>query len=333
MQPLVSVLMPIYNSEVYIVAAVQSILQQTYSNFELLLLDDGSTDNSLALVQAISDSRIRIITDGKNLRQPQRYNQGVALAHGKYIAIMHADDIALPERLDWQVKALEQKPEYDLVGSLAYVTYGERSSNRKIGVMGMGEYLRLYTLFNCPFLHPTLLFRKEVLEQHPYRLDYTTAEDYELWARILAQHQAVNLPIPLLRVRIHAQKNAKRHKQQQLLNVQMIVQNQLEALGLTYLAAWENCTKWVSNSYLEALTIPQLNEVAQYLLAIQNALLNSQQFPPHIVQKCVQDTWVRVCMKSSSNGIATLKTYFNSSLANKNLVVGSKLLAKCLFRI
>lgn len=335
MRPTVTILMPVFNSQRYLKAAIDSILEQSYTDFELLLLDDGSTDGSLTILNNIKDKRVHVLADGQNLRQPSRYNQGVQLAQGKYIAIMHADDIALPNRLEVQVAFLEANPDYDLVGSKVSLIYENKRSKRLMGLDKEGDYLRLFNLFNCAFIHPTVLCRKEVLEQIPYAPSFTTAEDYELWSRILPKYKAANIAMPLLAYRVHSQKNAKRHKTQQLLNVATIVKRQLTDLGISYAPEWEQCSQWVSNSYLDALTQQELGEVEQYLLTIQAELLANSHFQAAIVRQCVADTWLRVCMKSSRTGMKVGGMYLRSPLSSRNRwnIKKSGLLAvKCLLR-
>ena len=117
MQPLVSIGMPVFNCEKTLNIAVQSILNQTYSNWELILIDDGSEDKTLEIANSFQDSRIKVIADGRNQQLPIRLNQAIALSRGKYFARMDGDDVSYPERLQRQVEYLEQHPEIDLLGT------------------------------------------------------------------------------------------------------------------------------------------------------------------------------------------------------------------------
>ena len=334
-KPILSILMPVYNSATYLRQAIESVLAQDYQDFELLLLDDGSTDESVEILRSIKDTRLRILVDGQNLRQPYRYNQGVRLAQGKYIAIMHSDDIALPARFATQIAFLEKNPTYDMLGSFAKIIQGENLTTRHIGTAGEGQLLQLFCLFNSPFIHPTMLFRREVLEQNPYNTSFTTAEDYELWSRLLAKYKAINIPKSLLQLRIHPLKNAKRHKQQQLENIIQIVRAQSKQLGIKYQDDWENCTKWVSNSYLDALTKVELKMVESYLLALHRSLLNTQKFQAKNIENVLAQTWLRVCMKSGKNGLGVWWMYLQSPLSSKHsgLQAMAKLFVKCLLRM
>ena len=123
-KPLVSVVMPLYNAEKYVGEAVESVLSQSYTNFELIIVNDASTDKSVAQVKRIVDRRIVIIENEKNLGIVASRNRGLALAKGKYIAVLDSDDIALPNRLEKQEAFLEANPEYGICGSYYHVING-----------------------------------------------------------------------------------------------------------------------------------------------------------------------------------------------------------------
>ncbi len=125
MEPLVSIGMPILNCEKTLKVAVRSVLNQTYSHWELLLIDDGSEDQTLNIALSFKDPRIRVIADGLNQKLQRRLNQAISLSEGKYFARMDGDDIAYPERLKYQVEYLEEHPEIDLLGTKYLVFDGE----------------------------------------------------------------------------------------------------------------------------------------------------------------------------------------------------------------
>lgn len=313
--PVVSILMPVYNGKKYLAEAINSILEQSYTDFELLVLDDGSTDGSLELVRNIKDKRIRLIADGQNLQQPKRYNQGVQLARGKYIAIMHADDIALPERLRKQVNFLDSQPEYDIVGTKVCFFNEAGRYTRSTGVAKQGEYLQLYCLFNCPFFHPTLLFRKQVLEEHPYREDFTTAEDYELWSRILRWHKGANLNEILLHYRIHSSNNSRRKNKQQLENIKQIWRQLFAYWQLPIDEAELDIHLLCSQSYHAPLSIVQLASVERWLLHIRKIVLEKNTWKAAWINQLLYSTWLAVCKKSSKHGWRVMAIFWGSSIS------------------
>jgi glycosyltransferase involved in cell wall biosynthesis len=178
------VLLPCKNGSSTILLAVNSILKQSYKNFELLYLDDGSTDNSIEIVKNINDERIRIISDGENLGLAKRLNQGVELAKGEYIARMDSDDVSFPSRLGEQVRFLENNMDIDLVGckSVAFNTNYE--------VLGLLPFQKDHSSLcnkiwsNIPLPHPTWLGRSEWFINNKYKVpDTYRAEDQELLLR------------------------------------------------------------------------------------------------------------------------------------------------------
>ena len=126
---MVTIGLPFYNAEKYLALAIESVLQQTYTDWELLLLDDGSTDNSLSIAQSYAqkDSRIKVISDGKNKNLATRLNELPSLAQGLYLARMDADDIMLPARIERQLAVLKAHPEIDVLGTNAYIINDENA--------------------------------------------------------------------------------------------------------------------------------------------------------------------------------------------------------------
>jgi len=182
-EPLVSIALPVFNAEDTLAAAIRSIIRQSYSGWELIIIDDGSTDRSLDIARGFVDSRIRIVADGKNLQLPARLNQGVAMSRGKYFARMDADDVSYPERLMTQVEFLETHPEIDLLGSRILIfsengcvvgTYPFRESHEEIcNRPTAGFYLP----------HPTWMGKAEWFRRNPYNRSIPKAQDQELLLR------------------------------------------------------------------------------------------------------------------------------------------------------
>jgi len=199
--PEITVLMPVYNAEQFIRESIESILNQTFTDFELLIIDDGSTDRSLAIVSTFSDPRIRILRNHGNRGVVFSLNRGVQSARGTYIARMDADDIADQTRLMRQYAYLSNHAGVDLCGSGMVVFRGRERAHRVYYSLRY-DVLKAEALFNSPLPHPGVMVRKHVLTTNPYRETAVHAEDYELWSRLLPIHRAVNLPFFLLRYRV-----------------------------------------------------------------------------------------------------------------------------------
>lgn len=182
--PLVSVVLPVHNAEAYLREAVDSILDQTFKDFELVVVNDGSTDSSGDIIASYSDSRIVYIENGKCLKLPATLNKGIAAAKGRYIARMDADDRSLPHRLERQVAFLESHRDVDLCGSWAHLIDGEGNRYSRLKNATDAEALKCLLLFTCPLVHPSVMGRAEVFRRHPYSEASLHAEDFALWTEM-----------------------------------------------------------------------------------------------------------------------------------------------------
>ncbi len=220
--PLVSVILPVYNSEKYVGAAIQSILTQSWRDLELIVIDDASTDQTLAVVRSFEDERIRVVRKERNTGYTVSLNQGLSLARGKYIARMDADDVSLPERLERQVRFLEQNADHGLCGTWVK-TVGEQAGMIKKYPVTHAE-ISVELLVKSPFCHPSVMLRKQVLEANRLQYDPSRepAEDYHLWVQLVGCTRAYNLPEVLLHYRIHpAQVSRERGGRQQQVTSQV----------------------------------------------------------------------------------------------------------------
>ncbi|MDQ3111061.1 MAG: glycosyltransferase [Bacteroidota bacterium] len=199
--PLVSVLMPVYNGEKYLRCAIESILAQTFTDFEFIIINDGSTDTSEEIISSYNDPRIRYFRNDSNLKLIATLNKGLDLCNGKYIARMDADDFSFPERFENQVKFMESNPEYGLCGADIEI---EGKTKSWIAI-GDNDFIRFCFLFHNPFNHPVSIIRTSVIRNHKlyYPDDYVHAEEYIFWLDILSFSKGTNLDKKLLKYRLH----------------------------------------------------------------------------------------------------------------------------------
>ena len=210
--PTISVIMPVYNGEKYLREAIDSVLAQTYTNFELLLINDGSTDKSKEIILSYNDSRIRYIENEKNLKLIATLNRGIALSQGDLIARMDADDVCMPNRFEEQVSFFNKHDDIDLCGSWAIRIDGDGKTTGKIRNIDTPELLKCASYFTCPFVHPSVMIRSRVLKANCYNPDFPDVEDTELWHRLALQGcKMANIPHYLLKYRWHGENiSAKR---------------------------------------------------------------------------------------------------------------------------
>lgn len=226
--PLVSVVMPVYNAEKYLRESIDSILNQTYKNFEFIIINDGSTDNSPDIVRSYDDPRIIFVDNKQNSGLVSVLNQGLNLAHGKYVARMDADDISLPNRFETQIEFMETHPTVGVLGASFHIFGGiDRLETKK-------KYPNLrYLLKTCPVGHPTVMMRRSVIDRYGVRYDpqYKHAEDYELWMRMLRLTKIANINRVLLNYRWSGENVSAKHELEQYQNSLIIKQKVRRQMG------------------------------------------------------------------------------------------------------
>ncbi|QHI28055.1 glycosyltransferase [Acinetobacter haemolyticus] len=203
---LVSVVLPAYNAELYLREAIDSVLAQSFTDFELIIINDGSIDKTEDIILSYNDSRIVYVKNEKNLGLIGTLNKGMSLAKGKYIARMDADDICFPQRFAKQVDFLEKNQEYVICGAAAYRFYDHISDGKAFNPPLNDENIRVRLFFNSAFIHPSVMFRTDVIRDHHLRFsdDYKYAEDYFFWMDLLKYGKGFNLKEKLLYYRVVA---------------------------------------------------------------------------------------------------------------------------------
>jgi hypothetical protein len=203
--PRVTVLMTVFNGERHLGEAVDSVLGQSFDDFELLIVDDASTDGTSAILGALTDPRVRVVPNAQNLGLTRSLNRGLALARGDLIARHDADDVSEPERLARQVAFLDAHPDAALVGS-CYRKIDD--SGAPLGDRALPldhDRIRWALHFYCPFIHSAVVFRADVIQAlGGYDETFVYAQDYDLWSRVAAAHRVANLAEMLVRYRIGA---------------------------------------------------------------------------------------------------------------------------------
>jgi len=203
---LVSVVMSVFNGERFLREAVESILDQSFNEFELIVIDDGSTDATATILESYrrQDSRLRICHQG-NRGLVESLNRGWMLARGNYIARMDADDVAIKSRLECQVEFMEKHREVGVLGSAVQFISPDGKPLMTSPNPITDQEIRLALPYRCPFWHPTVLMRKDVLiSVGGYRKVVVDAEDYDLWLRMAERCQLANLGSVLLKYRLHS---------------------------------------------------------------------------------------------------------------------------------
>lgn len=232
-RPVVSIVMPVHNGATYLQAALDSLRAQVFRDFELIVVDDASSDDTPALLEACRNTRLHVLRNDERLHLSGALNRGLDVAQGVYVARMDADDVAHPQRLAEQVQELGARPELGLCGTWTrHIGDGQRPFRMKYPLRS--DAIRATALFNTPFAHPTVMWRRDVFERARLRFDgtYYPTEDFELWVRALRICEAVNLPRVLLDYRVHAASLTGARWEEMDAQAARVCRPQLKALGM-----------------------------------------------------------------------------------------------------
>jgi glycosyltransferase involved in cell wall biosynthesis len=194
---LISVIMPVYNGDKFLRTAMESIISQTYTNFEFLIINDGSKDNSNEIIKSYTDPRIIHINNPTNLGLTPTLNKGLSLATGEFIARMDCDDKSHPDRFRQQIEFLTTNPDYGVVASLVALVDENFTPIKVGGVQIIDDYeLQLSLFFGNVFMHGETMFRKELMEKYNLKYDenYKLCEDYKLWVEFAKISKLKTLP-------------------------------------------------------------------------------------------------------------------------------------------
>jgi glycosyltransferase involved in cell wall biosynthesis len=225
----ISVLMPVYNAANYIAEAINSILNQTFTNFELIIVNDGSTDNSHEIISSFNDSRIKYFQNDGNKGLAFVRNRLIELSGCKYIAFLDSDDIAAKNRLEVEYNFLKSNVHIGIVSSSVKSLDNYGNQNFKSWKFNLNEMqLKTHLLFYNPIVTSTVMFKKEILSNEIFRKEYPPCEDYDLWTRILQKSKGVVLPEILATYRLYDNSVSKRKADESINNKNKVILNQLE---------------------------------------------------------------------------------------------------------
>jgi len=300
---MVTVLMPVYNGEKYLAESINSILNQTFIDFELIIINDGSTDNSEQIIKSYLDSRIVYIRNINNLRLIRTLNKGIALSKGKYIARMDCDDVSDITRLAYQLQYMESNLEIGVLGTAIKIIDGDGNKKGTLVMPVQDGMIRWNMNFGCPFAHPTVMMRKDALEAlstaksgEYYSLDAYQSEDYDLWYRMSKITKLHNLKQPLLMLRKHGLNES-------IVNGKAVNQKSLSIIKEIIYEATTKMTPDESLSCLGNQSEPKSSEEAIFLLGILRDLFENIQKKSYDkgVLRVIKRDYIRRIIQASQN--------------------------------
>ena len=325
--PKVSVVMAVHDGGTYLEEAVESILEQSFTDFEFVIIDDASTDGSREMLSGLSDERIRVIGNSRQLGLSRSLNKGVAVARGEYIARMDHDDISLTERLRRQVGFLDAHPEVDVLGTWARTLGLGREQTWRYPTHD--EDIRSEFIFNSSLVHSSVVMRKATVERLNLHYDESVerAQDYELWTRVAPHIQFANLDTILLRYRVHVDQVGSQHGAQQRAVADKVRLRELDRLGVkpsedefllhSRIGRWEPL---VGRAELEAMR--------DWFLKLRAKNRDSGTHPADSLDRTLERRWWAACKANLSLGLEACHTYANAPYSN---TASRGLLAKAQF--
>ncbi|TPW27163.1 glycosyltransferase family 2 protein [Pararhizobium mangrovi] len=202
--PAVSVIVPVHNRAAFIGGAVESVLGQSFSDLELIVVDDGSTDETPDVLKAVTDRRLRIVSNGRNLGIPQARNAGLEAARGTFVAWLDSDDHARRDRLARQIRFFRDNPGFALVGGAAgkLDAAGRPLRGKRVPPLS-AQTVKAWLVFKSAFQQSSVMGRAEVLKRYPYRDELAVCSDVDVFVRLAEAHRITNLPHVLVDRRTH----------------------------------------------------------------------------------------------------------------------------------
>ncbi len=322
--PKVTVFIPVFNRERYIGDAIRSILAQHFQDFDILLIDDGSTDRSVEVMRSFHDPRIIISCNETNLGIPRTRNRGLELARGEYIALLDSDDQASPDRLHKQVIYLDAHPDCVQIGSWCRMMNEQGIPLKKIKRQpAHPENIKAELLFRCCMSNRSIMGRTETLRKFGYRNDFPRCQDYDLHVRLSSQFKMANIPECLVLGRIHPQQITALTIDLGDEKKREIVSTQLHNLGVSFSPKDLDPHLMLSRMQKMQFTpdASYIRWAEEWLLRLFQANQSARYYEPHIFSKILLYKWVHACWRARKRlGIGWMKYLLLSSLTKKLLL-------------
>lgn len=299
--PTLSIVMPVFNASRYIAEAIESLIRQTYTDFELLVIDDGSTDNSMEIVAAYSDSRIRVLRNDGNKGIVYTRNRGLREMRGRYYAPFDADDIAMPRKFEKQLAFMEQNTDYGLTGTWArHIDPEGRILKTKWKLNAKQRCIPAIQLFRAYFIQSSVVFRKEAIARFGYTDGFEIGEDYLLYHQISLAYKCANLPEYLIHYRIHPKSITQ--SQPALLEAceQKLYQVLYSPLKIEISPERFSCLLHLKNAE-PIKEAGMVNAIAGFLLLVLKQNKTYRMFSQKVLAMVVLERWMKVCYKTRRN--------------------------------
>lgn len=333
-KPRVSVLMAVYKGEKYLKEAIDSILNQTYRDYEFIIINDGSTDNCADIVKSYRDKRIKFIDNGGNIGLAATLNKGIDLASGEYIVRMDSDDISMPERIEKQVNFMDKHLDVGISGTwIKYIgipNFLWRSTVYKYPISH--RVIRAKSMFVSSLCHPSVIMRKSLIEKFKlrYDCDHRDAEDFTFWQKSCHYFTLTNMPEVLLLYRVSPGSITQSNTADGFQTARRIIRENIQNLGID--TSVEEIL--IFRNKLIKFTIKSLINFHSWLQKLQKANLKKQLYPEPEFSQALSDEWFFACYRSARLGIKAWSLFWQfplSRISKFDLEERVKFLLRCLW--
>lgn len=316
-QPLVSVNMAAYNAGPYIGEAIQSVIGQTYQNWELIIVNDCSTDNTLEEINKFNDPRIRVFHNEQNEGIVYTRNRALHYSQGKYVSVLDADDVYLSAKLQTQVDFLEQRPDYAMVGSAFRFLYQETNTLSKVICWyAKAEYFPAILLFNNFFVHSSTMFRTHLAKDILYKplvKGCAPGEEYQLFVEFTRTYKIYNINNELMYYRQHPVSISKVREDKINEYIDIIVLNQLKRVGISPSADELKLHKSIRFAF-DHLTTKEIRSIKKWLHFLLKKNKEYKVYDRYF-EEYLAIKWYELAKLNAEQGITMLVDFFSSSLA------------------
>lgn len=324
-QPQLSVILPCYNAAEFLQEAISSILTQTFPDFELIIINDGSTDSSPEIISKQTDPRIRVLQNEKNLGLIKTLNRGIGAANGKYIARMDADDVSRPERFEKQISFLDSNPQTGVCGTWMFMIHNSKIYKHRYIT---SDLIKSALVFNNPLVHPSVMMRKDLFagNEQVYDPNFQHGEDYALWISLLGKTDFAVLAEPLLEYRAHANQVSRQFNATQRASVKKAQEAIFHYLGISateeekeihfflFLEDYQKTKAWYA-------------AVEKWLLKLVSANEKVKFFDSSAFRNICGEWWFRVNRELATVGIGSY-SQFKISVLSSEFVPSTAAVAK-----
>jgi len=315
----ITVFMAAYNAADYIATSIESVLKQTYPHFELLVVDDGSTDNTVEIIRSFNDPRIRLIQNDGNKGIPFTRNVALTEAKGEFMAVLDSDDIAFRNRLEVQLQHFLNRPQLAVLGGYAYVIdrMGQRTGQKMTPFFG-SDKLHAGLLFYNSFVHSTVMMRMSAFRDIGGYPNHLVAQDYALFSRIALNYEVDNIPEYLGEYRIHGNNISTRKKD--------LVTQQLRAILRYQLDKLLPKADHIDMDILLTPVVKSRYSLEEYYTIYQEIILHnrqSKQYPIAELERIFFENWYIIVMEKGKS--ATLSYFLRTPIFNPRYVTAKQL--------